>query len=233
MSKEATSSFVRRSFLTRVNAGAAALAAIAGRGVAKAQEKPAATARWEPMRHQKDDWLDQLPGGHRMVFDTTDPAGLGVALLFTANYMLVNRTDYGLQNSDLAVVIVVRHRSAPFGYNDAMWAKYGAAIASRIEYEDPKSKAAPKVNVYNSRDYAEAPNRGVTIDALAKQGVQFAICTSATRVMANTIARSNGEKADALLAELTANLVPNGRMVPAGIVAVNRAQERGYSLVSA
>ena len=119
----------RRSFLTRLNAGAAALAALAGRGVANAQEKPAAAGRWEPTRHEKDDWLDQLPGKHRMVFDTTNPAGLGLALLFTANFMRVNRIDYGLQNSDLAVVIVVRHRSAPFGYNDAMWAKYGGAIA--------------------------------------------------------------------------------------------------------
>jgi len=29
-----------------------------------------------------------------------------------------------------------------------------------------------------------------------------------------------------------ANLVPNARIVPAGIVAVNRAQERGYSFAS-
>ena len=28
---------------------------------------------------------------------------------------------------------------------------------------------------------------------------------------------------------LTENLIPNGHMVPAGIVAVNRAQERGYT----
>jgi hypothetical protein len=34
--------------------------------------------------------------------------------------MRVNRTYYGLQNDDLAVVIVVRHRSTPFAYNDAL-----------------------------------------------------------------------------------------------------------------
>ena len=39
------------------------------------------------------------------------------------------------------------------------------------------------------------------------------------------------KKIDAIFKELTENLVPNGRMVPAGIVAVNRAQERGYSFV--
>jgi intracellular sulfur oxidation DsrE/DsrF family protein len=33
--------------------------------------------------------------------------------------------------------------------------------------------------------------------------------------------------------EMAANLIPNARLVPAGIVAVNRAQERGYSFVYA
>jgi intracellular sulfur oxidation DsrE/DsrF family protein len=33
---------------------------------------------------------------------------------------------------------------------------------------------------------------------------------------------------DDIFKELTEHLVPNARMVPAGIVAVNRAQEHGY-----
>jgi intracellular sulfur oxidation DsrE/DsrF family protein len=231
MHKDAVSSSERRSFLTRLNA--AALAALALGGAAKGQSKPGATPRWETLRHEKDDWLE-LPGKHRMVFDTTNPEGLGEALLFTNNFMRVNRSDYGLQNSDLAVVIVVRHRSAPFGLSDAMWAKYNAALAAHASYEDPKSKAVPKINVYNSGDYAElAPNRGTTLAALAKQGVQFAVCANSTRAVAGAIARSVGGSADTVFAELTSNLVTNGRMVPAGIVAVNRAQERGYSLVSA
>ena len=47
------------------------------------------------------------------------------------------------------------------------------------------------------------------------------------------IARAVGGNAEAVNKELIANLVSNARMVPAGIVAVNRAQERGYSFVSA
>jgi intracellular sulfur oxidation DsrE/DsrF family protein len=46
------------------------------------------------------------------------------------------------------------------------------------------------------------------------------------------IAEAMGGNQDAIFNELTANIVSNARMVPAGIVAVNRAQERGYSLVS-
>jgi intracellular sulfur oxidation DsrE/DsrF family protein len=147
--------------------------------------------------------------------------------------MVVNRKDYGLQSSDLAVVVVARHRSTPFAYNDAMWAKYGTAPAAQAEVEDPKSKLAPKTNIYNAGDYSDLlPNRGVTLDSLFKKGVQLAVCSLATHAYAASAANAVGGSADAIYDELIANLVSNARMVPAGIVAVNRAQERGYSLVS-
>jgi intracellular sulfur oxidation DsrE/DsrF family protein len=232
MTRQSPSSSERRSFFTRLNAGVTSLAAIAVGGVAMAQQKSTA-ARWEPARHEKDDWFDQLPGKHRLVFDTTAHERLGEAIHFANNFIRVNRADYGLQNSDLAVVIVVRHRSTPFGYNDAMWAKYGTAIAARAGVEDPKTKLAPKINIFNSADYAELlPSRGTTLDSLFKQGLQLAVCATSTRGYAGSIAQAVGGNAEAIFNELTSNLVSNSRMVPAGIVAVNRAQERGYSLVS-
>ena len=89
----------RRSFLTRLNAGVASLAAIAVGGAAMAQQKSATTVRWQPARHEKDDWFDSLPGKHRLVFDTTTPDRLGDALLFANNFMRVNRSDYGLKTA--------------------------------------------------------------------------------------------------------------------------------------
>ena len=234
-SKLSSSSPERRSFLTCVNAGVASLAALAFSGVARAQGKSTAGSRWEPARHEKDDWLDQLPGKHRLVFDTISYEHVSNATLFANNFIRVNQADYGLQSSELAVVIVVRHRSTPFGYNDAMWAKYGTAIAARSKVEDPKTKQPPKINIFNSRDYGELlSNRGTTLESLFKQGVQSAVCSTSTRAYATSIAQSVGGDADTIFKELTANLVNNTncRMVPAGIVAVNRAQERGYSLVS-
>jgi intracellular sulfur oxidation DsrE/DsrF family protein len=234
MSKQSPSSSERRSFLTYLNAGVASLAAMAVGGVAMAQTKPAATTRWEPARHDKDDWFDKLPVKHRLVFDTTSPDGIGEALRFANNFMRTNRTDYGLQDSDLAVIIVARHRSTPFAYSDAMWAKYGTLLAEPSGFTDPKSKTAPKINVYNSGDYGNSlANGGTTLDSLFKQGVQMAVCSTATRNLARTIAEANGVNADAIFTELTSNLMSNSRMVPAGIVAVSRAQERGYSLVKA
>ena len=202
-------------------------------GVAMAQGKSVKPTHWEPARHEKDDWFDQVPGKHRLVFDTTSAEGLAEGIGFASNFMNVNHSDYGLQDNDMAIVIIARHFSTPFAYNDAMWAKYGMAFTQFTKFNDPKTKAAPKINVYNTPDFGDMlPNRGVTLDALANRGVQFAVCALATRFFAGMMAQGTGGNADAINSELVANLVKNARMVPAGIVAVNRAQERGYSLAT-
>jgi intracellular sulfur oxidation DsrE/DsrF family protein len=227
------SSSERRSFLGRLSVGITAFAAVVT-GRETAQGQSVAFAKWQPDRHEKDDWLDKASSKHRLVFDTTTSEGLGEAIAFASNFIRVNRTDYGLQNDDLAVVIVVRHRSTGFGYNDAIWAKYGVPLAAWAQFTDPKTKTAPKINVYNSADYdAQLPNRGMTLDSLLKQGVQLAVCQVATRGIAGSIAAATGGNTDAIYNELVASIASGARMVPAGIVAVNRAQERGYSFVSA
>ena len=220
MSKPSPSSPERRSFFSRFNAGAASLAALAVGGIAMA--KPKSPARWEPARHDKDDWMDSLPGKHRMVIDTTSVDGFRNGLLFAGNFILANHDDYGLQNQDQAIIVVARHLSTGYAYNNDMWAKYGTSLASPPASADAPAKEPPKAN----------PN-AASLAALSKQGVQFAVCSMATRRLAGMIARATGGNADTVNSELIANLVTNGRMVPAGIVAVNRAQERGYSLVAA
>lgn len=210
----------RRSFLTRFNAGAAAIAAALLGGRALAQVKSAAPANWEPARHDQDNWMDEIPGKHRLVFDTVSNEALGEAILFGSNYITANRNDYGLQNTDLAIMIIARHRSTPFGFNDAMWAKYGTQMASLAGIDTP-----PKTNPRNTG--------GLSLDSLSKQGVKYAVCAMATRRIAGSIAQATGGNTDAINAEMIANLVAGARMVPAGIVAVNRAQERGYTLVTA
>jgi intracellular sulfur oxidation DsrE/DsrF family protein len=231
MNKQCPPPSDRRSFLTRLNTGFASFAAMTG--LAMAQKKPTTGAGWEPARHDKDDWMDELPAKHRVVFDTTTPEGFGDALAFASNFIRVNRSEYGLQNSDLAVVIVARHRSTAFSYNDAMWAKYGMALAARSKVDDPKTKLPPKMNLYNAAGYGELlHNRSTTLDSLFKEGVQLAACSLSTHGYAGVIAQAVGGNADAIFSELIANVMSNVRMVPAGIVTVSRAQEREYTLVT-
>src|SRR6266705_3502072 len=100
-----------RSFISRISAGVA--------------------ATFQPELHEKDDWMDKIPGKHRVIFDTTTPDILGDALAFANNFFRANKNDYGLQNSDLAVIVIMRHRATSFAYSDAMWAKYGVYMSKR------------------------------------------------------------------------------------------------------
>lgn len=225
----------RRSFLSRFGIGATAFgAAVAGHtaeaGVQGTPPSVPDKGAWQPARHTQDDWLDEMPGKHRLVFDTTSAEGVAQALLFANNYLTANRNTYGLEDADLAVVICVRHRSGPFGFTDAMWAKYGASLAQRSVFTDPNTKQPPTVNVFTSGAYGTLlPNNGTTFEAVMKHGVRLAVCQLSTRASAALIAQKTGAKAEDVYNELAANLVGNGRLVPAGIVAVTRAQERGFS----
>src|SRR5690348_16322941 len=119
------SALERRSFLSRISAGAAAFAAIVAGRAATGFTPAAAAASFQPELHAKDDWMDIIPGKHRAIFDTTTPDVLGDALAFANNFFRANKSDYGLQNNDLAVILVMRHRSTSFAFNDAMRAKDG------------------------------------------------------------------------------------------------------------
>lgn len=233
MRRDLQQAVARRSFLSRIGSGIAALGAWGGGSAiaSAATQAPAAAegGRWQPVRHPIDDWLDQLPGKHRLVFDTMTPDRFEDAIQFAGNFYMANKNGYGLENGDLAVVIVMRHRSAPFAYSDAIWAKYGGTLARRAEFTDPKTKEAPKVN-YFTPTVADASARPRGIASLIKLGVQFAICDLSTHGIASLIARDHGITAEAAYKELSTNLIGSGRLVPAGIVAVNRAQERGYAI---
>jgi intracellular sulfur oxidation DsrE/DsrF family protein len=222
----------RRSFLSRIAAGAGAFgAAFAAGGTAQAQT--AGREPFRPRRHQEDDWFDETTAAHRMFYDTTSAEGFGQALFFARNYFAANASGYSLKDADLSQVICLRHESTAFAFTDAMWAKYGAAFSERSgKFLDPKTGQVPVINVYLADGYgAQLRNINVTIGQMAGRGVRFAVCSMATRAAAQLAATKTGGNADAIFKELTENLVSNGHMVPAGIVAVDRSQERGYSFV--
>jgi intracellular sulfur oxidation DsrE/DsrF family protein len=227
--KELQASMARRLFLARLGAGASVVGASVVSSPGEAAQA-AADAPWRPARHMQDDWYDKIPGVHRFLFDTSTGDSMGWALQFATNYFTANQEVYGLKDSDLAVVIVARHKSTSFAYNDAIWAKYGKQLSEQAEFMDPKTKEPPKINVYGPAGETVQAGR---MDALIKKGVQFAVCQMSTRGIAGRIAKANGLDTDSIVKEITANLIGNSHMVPAGILAVNRAQERGYSFIYA
>jgi len=185
-------------------------------------QAPLAAARsWQAARHSKDDWLDDNKAQHRVILDTWNPEHFPDALQFAGNIVETNKTDYDIPETELAVVICVRHRTTPFAFNDAMWTKYGKSMSAQMAWADPNSQGAPTSNPYGKR-----------LAALAAQGVHLAICNRTTRAYSGRAARDAGSANDAVLKEFMANTIIAGHFVPAGVVAVTRAQERGYANIS-
>ena len=208
-----------------------ALAFIVGSGVARGQGR---ITRFQPARHARDAWLDAVPGKHRTFIDASTVNGGGSALLYAYNLYAANKSDYALPERDVAIVVCFRHSATAFGFNDAMWAKYGKAMNATPQLTDPNTKQPPTTNLFYSVDYGTAlPNYGSTIQDLVKYGIHFAICGMATRGLAGGIASETGADADTIYKELVANTIPNSHIVTAGVLAVNRAQEYGYTLLTA
>ena len=209
----------RRNLLTNLG-----VAAVAGLTAATATSAQAVTpAAFEPARHDQDAWMNEIPGVHRVFVDSSSPEGGGDAMRFGSNVIQTHVEAYKGKQSDVAAIICFRHGATPYGYGDALWAKYGAILSRG-------ATPTPTANPMNSDNEL---NGGNTIDEFVKLGGHFAICNRSTRRWSQTIAKETNQKPEDVYAEIQAGLVPNGRLVPAGVVAATRAQEYGYSYLFA
>lgn len=233
----------RRSLLSGLGVAALAGAAL-GSTAARAQTK---TGRSEPPRHELDAWMEAIPGSHRVFIDSDSPAGATNALRYATNILNAQVNAYKGTDKDMAIIICLRHAATIVAFNDAMWAKYGASLNSMSAMMSgrPAAGSTPAGPVAAPAPGAQpgAPSSGAAapgptsnaqtraLTTAAGRGVHFAICDTATTALSGMIARQAGRSADELHAELVANIVPNGHMVPAGVMALTRAQEFGYSFL--
>ena len=199
------------------------VAALAGVAIGATSTTPAAAqnvpAGFSPRRHALDAWMNEIPGEHRAFIDTSEAAGGTNALRYCANILNAHVEAYAGNDSEMAMIICFRHASTPLGFSDAMWEKYADAFVNFTQLKH--AQGAP---------IRQNPAlKGV--DDLGARGVKFAICNSATLALSRMLAGSTGGKAEDFHAELQANAIPNSRFVPAGVMAVTRAQEYGYSLL--
>ena len=210
----------RRALVAGLGATLAALTT--GARPLRAQSAPGGNG---PARHDLDRWMDELPTKHRIFVDTASRQGGQDGVMFAGNLFNINESAYGVKPADVGLIICFRHQSTPYGYNEAMWTKYGQYFSQRLELPKPLT-----VNPVNPAGPLEEGAR--TVATLADKGAVIAVCAQATRGMAGRIAMATGGSQEAILKELMANPVRNGRFVPAGVVAATHAQEYGYTLLS-
>jgi intracellular sulfur oxidation DsrE/DsrF family protein len=214
MAKQESSPVLRRAFLSQFSAARALFAA-----PQPARPLPKQSAGLA--RHPQDEWLDDAPQKHRVIFDTWMADKFADAVAFAGNWARVNKEQYGLTDADLALVIVARHGTTPFAFNEAIWRKYGKIFAANMSANDKTTHPNPATNLYASR-----------LTNLTNQGMRLAVCNLTLRAYTQIIEEETGAEQDAIHKELTANAIGNAQFVPAGIVAVTRAQEHGYTLLT-
>jgi intracellular sulfur oxidation DsrE/DsrF family protein len=213
MSSRKSASNDRRALLSGL--GIAAVAGVAlGSARAEAASKP---GKFKPKFHDVDAWMEEIPGDHRVFIDTDSASGAANALRYATNIQNAQVSGYQGRESDMAIIICLRHASTTLGFVDAMWARYGSQLGA----PGGAAEAAPVTK--NAQTAALA--------AAASKGIHFAICDAATTLMSGMLARTAGKSQQEVHDELVANRIANGHMVPAGVMALTRAQEHGYSFL--
>lgn len=222
----------RRRFLSRAF-GSAALASL-----------PFVVRRAAAQTSGPDDWMNEVKGAHRCLFDFPQHKNLAPQL-HILNYLNTYATAYKLPAGQAGAVgtfySLGPQSSIPLAFNDAMWAKYG--IGEYLGLKDAAGKPYVR-NVFNrpTKDDAHllmqamqtppipALGEGLSamgIENLQKMGTKFLLCANALGGWCLELEARGKGKAAEIQKELTANMLPGVAMVPAMVIAIEKAQAAG------
>ncbi|HEU4563444.1 MAG TPA: hypothetical protein VFS05_02300 [Gemmatimonadaceae bacterium] len=216
MSGQSATTSARRGFLVRLAGGVAALAA----GWSITHAEPIRAAAPLPGADDPDAWTARITGKHRQVVDAVSPNS-GFAAAYAANFADGYKTTHNLTDRDITPVIVFRHMAMPLALQDAVWAKYH--IGELLQVNDPKTSAPATRNIF--RD-SIALHPGLTYEQMMRSGTIILACNLALSVFSSMAAPKAGVEPDEAKKEWQAGLIPGVVLVPSGVYAVSRAQER-------
>ncbi|MEP6793642.1 MAG: hypothetical protein ABJB16_04900, partial [Saprospiraceae bacterium] len=189
-----------------------------------------------------DIWFDKVKGTHRVVYDATHPNEV-LPFAWPKVFLLTNAAT-GSPESDCGVVVVLRHDAIGYAFNDKTWAKYNFGDVFKAQDVGHGFMAADAATATKTRnpfnktklgDFA-VPGFGaipIGIGELQASGVMFCVCHAAMTVYSAALAGGMGMKAEDLLAEWEANVLPGIQIVPSGVWALGRAQEHGCGYIFA
>jgi intracellular sulfur oxidation DsrE/DsrF family protein len=225
MESNSNSATNRRNFLGTLASGAAALS-VAGLATplqAIANDSPSLLSNDDP-----EAWLQKIKGKHRMVFDSSEPNGI-FPFAWPRVFLLTNAMT-GTPEKDNSVVVVLRHNTIPFAMNTSVWTKYNLGEVFKIT--DEKTKMTAVRNAFykpNAGDFM-VPGIGqvaIGINELQESGVIFCVCNMAMTVYSTVVAQMKSMNQEDVYGDFRAGVLPGIHIVPSGVWAIGRAQERG------
>jgi hypothetical protein len=223
----------RRGFLGGLFGAAAAAATL-----------PVVGTRVAAQESSADDWIKEVKGTHRCLFDFPQHKN-ATPQLHMLNYLSIYAEAYKVPSGQAGAVGtfygIGNQASIPLGFNDAMWAKY--KLGEYMGLKDAAGKPYTR-NVFNrpAKDdlhllmqalgtptipgFADAmPALG--IESLQKMGSKFILCANALGGWCLELEARGKGKAAEIEKELRANLLPSVTIVPAMVIAIEKAQGAG------
>ena len=213
---DSKSSPPRREFL----GGLAATAAAIGLGelIAGAQAAEPATGT------EFQSWLEGIRGKYRQVYDAPSPNN-GFALIWSHVFLMTAAQGYGVPESELGVVVVLRHSAIPIAFKDDAWDKY--KLGEYFKINDPATKVAALRNPFANIRPGDMPLPEAALEKLVARGVKIAVCNTAIHHQSARVAQQLGVPHETVKQDWLAAVLPGVQVVPSGVLAVNGAQSKG------
>ena len=215
----------RRAFLGTLATGSAAIAML---GAGLPSTVSAATVDDHSVSEFSDAWLGKLTGKHKQFFDATSTNQF--ALVFAMNFLNSYNETYKIPDSRLSAVVGLRHFAIGTALNDNIWARY--RVAEFVQAMDPATKTPYMRNFLSHPHEGDMMFPSASVDKLVARGVQFTCCSVALGVVSGLLSKNAGVTPEVARAEWIAGLLPGVTLVPSGVMAVNRAQEKGCTYCS-
>jgi len=178
-------------------------------------------------------WTSRVIGRHKMCFDAHEISD-GVCLHQARSFLQGYKDVYGLGDSEVSAVLVIRHAAVPMVMNDALWAD--GFLGEANELKDPESgevaKRNPFVNVPAGARHALTWPDGA-LDTLIARGVIVLACDLALRNFAGGIAQHRRIPRQDAMTLVNANLIPGIYKMPTGVFATCHAQQLGCGVLNA
>jgi hypothetical protein len=213
----------RRLFLGSLATGAAAL------GMATLGVPVPAEASDMPLPQQEvEAWFDKINGKHKMVFDVTKPHH--IFPFAWPRVFLNSNIATGTPEKECSVVVVLRHEAIGYAFQDSLWDKF--KFGDVFQAPDPATKTAALRNPFSNPKDGEYKVPGVGaiaigIGQLQASGVMFCVCNTAMTKLSAVLGANTSVDPAEVKKELMAGLLPGIQVVPSGVWALGRAQERG------
>ncbi len=200
----------RRSFLGR-------LAALAAAGTAA----PRILAAESPRAGAPDErWMHAIAQKEGRIMIETGIIADALAFRRAINFLDVYNQDFATPDARLGVAVGTHSAALGLILNDGMWAKH--RLGARFSISTPQGQPA------TANPWASGP---ASVTGLRARGVEVLACNRSLMRLSRDLAGAGGN-AQAVHAELVANVLPGVIVVPAMIVAISRATGVGIPYIS-